>query len=676
MDTTARQLGNATARWDGQRLYLSTGEAERTYERAAGGLRTISLRDAAGREWIDAEAASGLRADWYVLALTEADASADLVDLAITRVDEDRWTSPHLLADARFAYSSLIELTLRVWVYPDAPGFRSQIGLLWTGERERPAAPSYLGGSWGESLCLNLPAEGCERLAAGYYNDTQHRNNDDTPLLLEERALGRLGVREIYDRANLLRLTTPSSGLSLVKESHQCANQPGIDTGAFLLESGRVRVTGIGVSHRDWALDETTTFGWPSWVLTHGPEPSAASLAVKRFDRLRFPVKPERDYFVMANTWGSRGAGAPSRSAATEENLLRELESCAELGIDVLQCDDGWQCPPGDPDRPFDVDWLPDVERFPRGWGPVRDRARELGVKLGLWAPWFADFDALRQNVEEGEFAYLKLDFVNLSDKATLDSLLDRARRLIENAPGDLRVNWDVTENAARVGYFVGREFGSIYLENRETGDPPLRRLVHIRYTPRLTLRDAWQLSHHLNLNQFQVTVQNKDMVVPDLSNCREYSHAYNAAIPLMALPIYFQETHFLSEEAREQIRPILAAWHEQVERMHRGYVFPLGSEPNDHSWTGFQAHDPTDGSGYVLLFREIYNTEQSAELPLALGGDGIRSCRRLLSGGPDGVDSDGRTSHLQIGVRGGMVKAGLEQPGSFVWFTYEAEGV
>jgi len=86
------------------------------------------------------------------------------------------------------------------------------------------------------------------------------------------------------------------------------------------------------------------------------------------------------------------------------------------------------------------------------------------------------------------------------------------------------------------------------------------------------------------------VTVQNKDLVEPDLSNARDYTHAYNAAIPLMALPIFFQETQFLSEAAREEIRPILRAYHEHRLKMNEGYL---------------------------LLFRELHNAGAEKTLPL-----------------------------------------------------------
>lgn len=96
-----------------------------------------------------------------------------------------------------------------------------------------------------------------------------------------------------------------------------------------------------------------------------------------RFVVCVYPVGP-RDIYIQANTWGRSQGRLEHREAASEKNVLTEIDSCADLGIDVLQIDDGWQ---GDG---YDS-WKPAPQRYPAGWERVRARAEERGVKLGLW---------------------------------------------------------------------------------------------------------------------------------------------------------------------------------------------------------------------------------------------------------------------------------------------------
>jgi hypothetical protein len=173
-------------------------------------------------------------------------------------------------------------------------------------------------------------------------------------------------------------------------------------------------------------------------------------------------------------------------------------------------------------------------------------------------------------------------------------------------------VNLDVTENAPRIGYYFGREYGNIYLENRKPMNP-----VNVVYHPYLVLRDAWQVSKYTNLNKFQVSIQNIDRVNKEVSDAYLHNHPYTVAITLMGSPIFFQETHYYSDEAREQIKPVLATYKQHRDEMYKGYVFPIGEKPNNASWAGFQNYNPNTNAGYLTLFREINNEEKSKRIKL-----------------------------------------------------------
>jgi hypothetical protein len=640
---------------------VTTGVVSRTWMLTPCGLETTNLSHSpTNRSW---ELAADGGCDWSIFALTSGRQPGELIDVALRAVPQDNWTSPHVEALLTFRYpTGPTELRYRVWAYPGAQGMRTQIGLRWAGAPERKEAPTFLGGSWVESLRLD-PSE-LGRRAAGYYNDTQHRNYDDTRLLREVDFTGPLTPPEDHDWANLLRLSRgDGAGLTLVKESHKCVNQAGVDTGSFVADRAGVRVTGLGLPGRAWHEQQQFDDGWATWLILHGADEDAASLALKQFDRVRFPLDPNRDLYAMANTWGSGGAGWRSRAAATQENILRELEVAADLHLDGVQIDDGWQCPPGDPPKPFDVDWsLPDAERFPDGWKVVREKAEQLGIALGLWAPARVDADQLIRALRDGRFRCLKLDFMHLHNWDVLQENVGKARQLIQAVDGPLRINWDVTENAPRVGYFYARDCGCIFLANRENGPSPWRSHVHIRHTPRLTLRETWELARHLNLNQFQITFQNKDLVEPDVTNVQEYSHGYLLAMTLMALPVFFQEVQKLSPEARDEIRPIMKAYQQHRLEMNRGYVFPIGDEPDDHQWSGFQSHDPQTESGYLLVFRELHNIESEKRLRLPLLAGRELHMTNVLTGEATSLPCENT----------GFANFSLPEPGTFIWTRYE----
>ncbi|HCD31795.1 MAG TPA: hypothetical protein DER01_05265 [Phycisphaerales bacterium] len=520
-------------------------------------------------------------------------------------------------------YLSSLQMRLRYQftLYPNVAGLRTQLKFQFETAHDPEHIPSWLGDSLSLQLAMNL--EYSRRLGVGFYNDTQHRNSRLTPIRRAMQMAGMPDALEIWDWNNILYIERHNAGLAIVKESHKTVNQNGIDGGAFLVEKNQLGVSGLGLCSNHyqgtaWHDLPGWRETWANWLVFYRGDQSARQLAIKQFDRARYPFKPQRDAIVMSNTWGSRGSGERSRQAADQANVLREIDSAADLGIDLVQIDDGWQCEPAaiDPTS-IDRDWLPNPEKWPDGWQALVSHAQAKGVRLGLWFNSHVDVQKMLSNLDAGGFVRFKLDFANCQTRDELEGLLAKAKVLASANESDVRVNWDLTENAPRVGYFIGREFGSLYLANRENGPEPLHRLNHIRYVPSLILRDAWHLAHDLNLNQFQISYQNLDLVIDDLSNCKSYTHDYALAITLMGLPILFTETQRLSDLARAQIRPLLALYRQYREAMTRGYVFPLGQTPSDHVWTGFQSYDPDSQDGHILLFRELHNADSSVTLPL-----------------------------------------------------------
>ena len=440
--------------------------------------------------------------------------------------------------------------------------------------------------------------------------------------LLREEQIG--DTKAAVNWANGVLIQGENAGVIVVKESNKHTGlRPADDvaTGGFVIGQDQVQVTGVGLERADVPTDRYRS-GWATWTLMYAGDAWDGNLALKKFDRARFPIQPDRDIYIMANTWGSEDLRPACLHAACEENVLAELESVADLGIDVLQVDDGWQTPEWKTARrspevqrgEWAVKAFGDYAVYPEGWANIRAKAKQLGVTLGLWAAWTAPVEMLKANCDEGGFKYFKLDFARLDSRDAYDSLVEKARELIAHTDHTARVNWDVTELAPRMGYFTGREYGNIYLENRKTRtarEPVL-------YVPHKVLADAWQLAKYVNLNKFQVTVQNVDHVLPDVkTDAALHSHAYAIGIALMASPIFFQETHYYEGAARDQVRQVLSVYKHHREVMYRGYVFPIGAFPDNRSWTGFQNHDPETGTGYLTVFRERLNESSSGRFKL-----------------------------------------------------------
>jgi hypothetical protein len=202
---------------------------------------------------------------------------------------------------------------------------------------------------------------------------------------------------------------------------------------------------------------------------------------------------------------------------------------------------------------------------------------------------------------------------------------LEKIRRFILASGHRVRTNWDVT-GTARIGYYLGRDLGAIYLENRKTQSPDI-----VVYKPYLVLRDAWQISRYVNLNKFEITVQNVDRVTrqPDAygerSDAWKHPHDYCFAQTMMGTPIFFQETQLYSQKAREQLKPLIRIYREHREALYAGYPFPLGAKPDNKSWSGFQNYNPVNGTSYLTLFRQIGSREEKKELNILFYPPGTR---------------------------------------------------
>ncbi|UOY05781.1 hypothetical protein L0P88_17800 [Muricauda sp. SCSIO 64092] len=617
----------AKAYTKGNTLNISTGKITRVWELTPQGLLTQSIESYKSL-------GSPFGSDWNLSGILSENAEAKLTELTTRKSNDYGFTSDHLEVTAEFEYpGDGVGVKYVVWAYPNATGLRTQLFVKKLGNYKDKGSTDSTSVTRAEYIPLKT--EGSETSLIGYYNDTQHRNTRETEILKEETTRG----KGTYNWASVIDIKSRDNGIILVQESHKCVNQQGVHTGAFYVDEPGVYASGLGISVDD--LTETYNPLWAYWVVSYQGDGSDRQLALKQFDRKRFPIDPKRDIYIMANNWGSGASGDESKYASREANTLIEIESQRDLGIDLHQVDDGWQGNQYNiwdaPAKQTKTKTYGVYDVYPKGWTNIKEAAEKAGVRLGLWAAWTIPGKDLLAQYKTGGFTSYKLDFANLNSYEKLHGFVNKVRQFVLDTDHKVRVNWDVTENPPRIGYFYGREYGNIYLENRKPMIPE-----NVVYRPHLVLRDAWQVAKYTNLNKFQVSVQNIDRVNRKESDAYLHNHPYSVAIALMGSPIFFQETHYYTNEARDQIRTILKTYKKHRDAMYKGYVFPVGNKPDNSSWSGFQNYNPEINNGYLTIFREINNGEATKTMRLHFIKNTTLILTDLLTGDSEEKEVDG----------------------------------
>ena len=363
---------------------------------------------------------------------------------------------------------------------------------------------------------------------------------------------------------------------------------------------------------------------------------------------------------TMSNTWGDRNG----RTRVCDEFIRREIDSAKDLGLDVVQIDDGWQTgvpAPMDADgnRFFDENfWEVKQEVFPNGLAPLAAYAKERGVALGLWfAPHSSglfeyferDLSLLQKAYHDWHVRCFKLDMIHLPSQAHCDrmtALLEQICRL-EGASVELDVTAD-----NRLGYLASAPFGTIFVENRYT--------AWGNYYPHRTLRNEWMLSRYIPTAKLQFELINPALCHEKYSDTDPFRHAlydadYLFATVMLSNPLFWMETQFLPEKSREQLKEIIAKWKCHREELTFADVSPIGEEPCGASLTGFLAE--TSDAYHILLFREVTDRQDmTVTLPSFVKN----------------VELIAQNTPTQISTGDNTLTATFSQPRSYVWLKVE----
>lgn len=380
-----------------------------------------------------------------------------------------------------------------------------------------------------------------------------------------------------------------------------------------------------------------------------------------------------RDYFrharicdgliTMSNTWGDRNGF----SRVCRDFVLKEIDAAADIGIDIVQIDDGWQTG-STADltrrdekgrREFKGDfWELDMNRFPNGMKEITDYAARDGIRTGLWfAPdshdGFAlldrDISVLKKAYDEWGIRFFKLDMFWVLSDTDRDRFL-QLLSAIYSFGDDVAVQLDVTRNA-RMNYLCGRQYGTVFAENRYTKSG--------NSFPHRVLRNLWSISHYIPSSKLQFELVNPDLnvdcyaaddpFVPSL-----YTMDYLFATVMLSNPLFWMEMQFLSESRKTELKSIMQAWRAHRAELARADVMPIGDMPDGRSFTGFYVS--VDGKpAYLLAFREVNDrASHTFSLPAEIG-----AAPTLLAGNGEAVSE----------VCGDMITISFDKPRTYAFF-------
>lgn len=659
-----QSLKGAVAFTSGDTLTVSTRQVERKWILTASGLRTISFKDLSnGKEYC--RPTDHVTADWDLPGAIRPDTKGQLLSVRVRRSNDDGFINDFLEVVTHFRYDSArIELQHVVWVFPNSPGIRTQLRVKALenfspkGLPEGETTKNYYGNTMAvpsartEYLPLDYSRKNRRRYW-GYYNDPGTRHDQSKNMLKEEIVTGyplfqnedihwASGISTEYGEQG-------ENGVIVVKESHKCVNQQGHYTGSFYAGPDGLKVTGWGLKPDEIVSDRFREC-WATWTLLFNGGNDGMQLALKRFDRARYPVFPQRDIMIINDTWGPANPGGSQ--FAGESHLLKEIPLLADLGIDVLRIDDGWQINPW---KGKDEVFLPS---YPDQWKNILAACKKNHLKLGLWvAIQRAQQKDLLKNLKDAEVVTWKVDFDHLNNRAAFENRFRNIREIMKAAWMKTQFSFCPEYADPRYGWYYAKEYGSIYFQNIQEALPE-----HLIMVPYHVLRQNWLMSKYFNSNKLQVLLQNPKRADARYSDAPLHRHDYCFTMGLPFVPVFFQSAQFLDAEGRKELKELISVYKQHREKMFSCYTFPIGETPSNASWSGFQMTDDSLEEGFLLLFREIHNQETEKPLQLKFLAGKTLMVKNLMTGTSEKVKADSQ----------GTVRFSIPQPAGFLYLKYQ----
>ena len=368
----------------------------------------------------------------------------------------------------------------------------------------------------------------------------------------------------------------------------------------------------------------------------------------------------------VTNTWGDRSRDSRINDAFIEAEII----AARQLGVDVVQLDDGWQKGTTsnsayakerggvwegfwNSDPRF---WDPHPQRFTRGLEPIVALARKRDMNIGLWfvpdswhefSNWSRDADRILELFTTLGIEHFKVDGVKATTDVGLSNLQRFFKTVLDGSHGKVVFDFDITAGV-RPGYFGAIEVGPLFVENRYTD-------WH-NYWPHQTLRNLWKLSRWVDPRrvrmEFLNNTRNVEKYADDPLAPSHYAPATLFATVMFSNPLGWFEASNLPGPYLSSVAELVRTWRMHREDLFSGTILPIGEEPDGFSHTGFVSLSGTHG--YALVFRELHAQSQfSIALPHAL---------------PDGCTWEVLASEGGIVSRGDRVYVTIPQPLGFLF--------
>jgi alpha-galactosidase len=373
----------------------------------------------------------------------------------------------------------------------------------------------------------------------------------------------------------------------------------------------------------------------------------------------------------VSNTWGDR-----SRDSRIQEEFIHaEIDAAHQLGVDVIQIDDGWQKGTtsnsayakerggvwegfwgADPNF-----WDTNPERFGQGLRPIVDHAQSKGMNIGLWfapdswndfANWKKDADQILELFNTLGVEHFKVDGVKATTKLASCNLQRFFKTVLDGSHGKIVLDLDVTAGV-RPGYFGAMEVGPLFLENRYTD--------WRNYWPHQTLRNLWKLSHWVDPRRLRMeflnNTRNAEKYVNDPLGPAQYEPATLFATVMFSNPLGWFEVSNLPDPYLNSVSRLVQIWKAHREDLFNGTILPIGNEPNGFAYTGFLSLSKAQDDGYALIFRELHRYDQ---ISITLPDIGLEDCEWevLASEGKGTIESHGDILSVTIPKKLGFLFA------------------
>jgi hypothetical protein len=322
---------------------------------------------------------------------------------------------------------------------------------------------------------------------------------------------------------------------------------------------------------------------------------------------------------VNYNTWTAVGMNV------TRQNMLEHVRMARDLGCELFHIDAGW--------HPRAGEWVPDPKRLPDGLLPIRNAAREAGLRFGLWVAFTQAGPALARRHPEWLTAPMPLNwdppsYAGLTMCMAHPPARDHMAQVLEKAVSDFQL--DYLEHDQSILQTCRRDFHG-HSPNAGTYEQTLAyyRLHEdlLRSHPDLLLENCMgggnildfgvlQRFHLFSLTDLYDPLANRQAIYGAtfpfparygegyMKEAAGVSYHYQFRSYMMGYWALSVDTTRWPADKVEACKRDIAAYKKIRPILRNGNVYHILPQPDGWHWDGMEYFDPESGRGVVFVFR------------------------------------------------------------------------